>query len=41
MEYYDKECEAHKVFKGKAKEVGHQGIMSVWYMPEVVVGSGM
>ena len=38
MKYYDEECEAHKVLKAGAKALEPEGIMTVYYEPEVVVG---
>jgi hypothetical protein len=36
FEYYDKECEAHKEFKVKAKAFDIQGFMMIYYTPAVV-----
>jgi len=36
MKYYDEGCEAHKVLKQGAKTLGVEGIMTVYYTPEVV-----
>jgi len=41
MRYYDDKCEAHQTFKAKAKNLGVDGVMTVYYGPEVVVGQGL
>jgi len=41
MRYYDDKCEAHQTFKVKAKNLGVDGVMTVYYGPEVVVGQGL
>ena len=37
MKYYDDECEAHKTLKIGAKSLGVEGVMTVYYPPEVLV----
>jgi len=36
MKYYDDDCEAHKTLKLKAKSLGIEGLMMVYYDPIVV-----
>jgi hypothetical protein len=36
MKYYDNECEAHKTLKIGAKSLGVEGVMTVYYPPEVL-----
>jgi len=36
MDYYDTECEAHKNLKAEAKNLGVEGVMTVYYTPAVV-----
>ncbi|KAH8811632.1 hypothetical protein F5884DRAFT_749999 [Xylogone sp. PMI_703] len=36
MDYYDTECEAHKVLKTKAKDLNVEGILTVYYHPTIV-----
>lgn len=36
MKFYDDGCEAHQVLKKGAKTLGVEGIMTVYYTPEVV-----
>ncbi|KAL2069232.1 hypothetical protein VTL71DRAFT_15570 [Oculimacula yallundae] len=38
MKFYDTDCEAHKVLKTGAKELGVEGIMTVYFNPEVEAG---
>jgi len=37
MRYYEKECTAHQALKVGAKELGVQGLLTVYYPPEVNV----
>jgi len=36
VDYYDTECEAHKNLKAEAKNLGIEGLMTVYYAPAVV-----
>jgi hypothetical protein len=36
MKYYDSECQAHQTLKNGAKDLGVEGMMTVYYTPEVV-----
>lgn len=36
MKYYDNDCEAHKTLKAGAKSLGVEGIMTVYYPPQIV-----
>lgn len=38
MKYYDSECAAHAQLKESAKTLGVEGIMTVYYTPQVVEG---
>lgn len=38
MAYYDDECEAHKVLKVGAKDLGVEGIMTIYYDPVISQG---
>ncbi|PVH89061.1 hypothetical protein DL98DRAFT_161325 [Cadophora sp. DSE1049] len=38
MKFYDEGCEAHKVLKAGAKTLGVEGIMTVYFNPEVSAG---
>jgi hypothetical protein len=35
MKYYDTDCDAHKVLKSNAKDLGVEGIQTVYYTPAV------
>lgn len=39
MRYYDTECAAHQKLKAGAKDLGVEGVMTVFYTPGVVVGT--
>jgi len=41
MKYYDEKCEAHQVLKAGTKSLGVDGVMTVYYSPEVVMGQGL
>ena len=41
FEYYDKECEAHKEFKAKAKSLDVQGMMMIYYTPAIAAGPSL
>jgi len=36
MQYYDTRCPAHQKFKTIGKEFGVEGVLTVYYQPEVV-----
>lgn len=38
MKFYDEGCEAHQVLKAGAKDLGVEGIMTVYFNPEVSAG---
>ncbi|KAH7409531.1 hypothetical protein BKA64DRAFT_399601 [Cadophora sp. MPI-SDFR-AT-0126] len=39
MKFYDEGCEAHQVLKTGVKTLGVEGIMTVYFHPEVSAGS--
>jgi hypothetical protein len=41
FEFYDKECEAHKEMKAKAKNLDVQGMMMVYCTPAVAAGPSL
>ncbi|CZT50962.1 related to stress responsive A/B barrel domain protein [Rhynchosporium secalis] len=38
MKFYDESCEAHGVLKAGAKRLGVEGVMTVYFNPEVEAG---
>jgi len=36
MAYYDNGCEAHKTLKASTKDLGVEGVLTVYYSPTVV-----
>lgn len=40
MKYYDTDCAAHGVLREGAKTLGVEGILTVYYKPEVVAVTG-
>ncbi|KAJ5053772.1 uncharacterized protein L3040_000063 [Drepanopeziza brunnea f. sp. 'multigermtubi'] len=37
MKYYDEACEAHQKLKTNVKTLGSEGVMTIYYEPEVAV----
>ncbi|KAG6003623.1 hypothetical protein E4U43_000893 [Claviceps pusilla] len=38
MKYYDVSCQAHQIFKATAKELGVEGVLTVYFQPQVTGG---
>lgn len=36
LKYYDNECKAHQVLKATAKTLGMEGVMTVFFKPQIV-----
>ncbi|KAH6710752.1 hypothetical protein BKA61DRAFT_612343 [Leptodontidium sp. MPI-SDFR-AT-0119] len=41
MKFYDAECEAHQTLKAGVKTLGSEGIMTVYFNPEVSAAAGV
>ncbi|KAK2608456.1 hypothetical protein QQS21_003026 [Conoideocrella luteorostrata] len=39
MRYYDESCAAHQILKTTAKDLGVEGIMTVYFKPQVTGGA--
>lgn len=36
LKYYDNECKAHQVLKAAAKTLAMEGVMTVYFKPQIV-----
>lgn len=39
MKYYDESCQAHQALKDIAKELGVEGILTVYFKPQLTGGA--
>ncbi|GAB0133500.1 hypothetical protein EsDP_00001907 [Epichloe bromicola] len=39
MKYYDNSCQAHQALKATAKDLGVEGILTVYFKPQVIGGA--